>query len=82
MSTNTNVLSLTEWCQDADDWDDNNANITEENGNVINPPVASDDEDESCSYEEQIRAGIGHMTVDERNANTGADIQGRIIVIL
>lgn len=79
VATNSNVLSATDWCQDADDWDDNNANINEENGNVINPchvEQASDDEDESCSFEEQIRLGMGHLTVDERNANTGADMEG------
>lgn len=82
VSTN-NTLTTTDWCQDADDWDDNNANINEENGNLINPVLQeqhlSDDEEESCSFEEVVRSGLGHLTVDDRNANTGAivgDIQG------
>lgn len=83
MATNSNVLSVTDWCHDADDWDDNNANGNEENGNVINADPgaqdhdATDDEDESCSFEEQIRVGLGHLTVDERNANTGQDVEGK-----
>lgn len=66
--------TVMEWCQDADDWDDdNNANISEENGNLINNvEKLSDEDDESCSLEESIRAGLGNLTVDDRNANNGA----------
>lgn len=65
--------SVTDWCADADDWDDNNANINEENGNMINNVErVSDEDDESCSFEESIRTGLGNLTVDDRNANNGA----------
>ncbi|KAJ3627162.1 hypothetical protein MTP99_014561 [Tenebrio molitor] len=65
--------SVTDWCADADDWDDNNANIKEENGNMINNVErVSDEDDESCSFEESIRTGLGNLTVDDRNANNGA----------
>ncbi|XP_063911755.1 programmed cell death protein 2-like [Zophobas morio] len=65
--------SVTDWCADADDWDDNNANMNEENGNLINNiERVSDEDDESCSLEESIRTGLGNLTVDDRNANNGA----------
>lgn len=32
----------------------------------------SDEDDESCSLEDSIRAGLGNLTVDDRNANKGA----------
>ncbi|GLV31748.1 toys are us [Carabus blaptoides fortunei] len=77
----SNTCAVTDWCQDADDWDDNNANINEENGNLISPlqPEHPSDDEESCSIEEVVRVGLGHLTVDDRNANTGAivgDLQG------
>lgn len=74
-----------EWCQGADDWDDNNANINEENGNVVsNVERTSDEDDESCSIEEVIRMGLGNLTVDDRNANMGmvAEAQGKICLLL
>lgn len=80
MTTKLNDLSVSDWCQDADDWDDdNNANINEENGNVINISQIGQpsDDDDSCSFEEQIRVGIGHLTFDDKNANTGADVEGK-----
>lgn len=63
--------SATDWCQEADDWNDDNANFNEQNGNVINAERVSDEEDESISFEESVRSGIGKMTVDDQNANTG-----------
>ncbi|RZC33517.1 programmed cell death protein 2-like, partial [Asbolus verrucosus] len=69
----TSKSSVTDWCADADDWDDNNANMNEENGNLINNVErVSDEDDESCSFEESIRTGLGNLTVDDRNANNGA----------
>ncbi|KAJ8933396.1 hypothetical protein NQ314_014036 [Rhamnusium bicolor] len=72
VATKTNV---TDWCVDADDWDDNNANFNEENGNIINNIVmerVSDEDEESCSLEDSIRSGFGSLTIDDRNANNGA----------
>lgn len=67
----------TDWCADADDWGDGNANLAEENGNIIsNLERISDEEEESCSLEESIRAGFGNLTCDDKNANTGAETQG------
>lgn len=82
----SNTLAVTDWCQDADDWDDNNANINEENGNLISPlqPEHPSDDEESCSFEEVVRVGLGHLTVDDRNANTGAivgDLQGKKFIV-
>ncbi|KYB29229.1 programmed cell death protein 2-like [Tribolium castaneum] len=69
----TSKTSVTDWCADADDWDDNNANMNEENGNLINNiERVSDEDDESCSFEESVRTGLGNLTVDDRNANNGA----------
>lgn len=80
-TTNTLSTSATEWCQEADDWDDdNNVNINEENGNIVNNiERISDEDDESCSFEESIRMGLGNLSVDDRNANKGlsADAQGK-----
>lgn len=66
--------SATDWCADADDWDDdNNANFNEENGNVIsNIEKVSDEDEESCSLEDSLRSGFGNLSVDDRNANKGA----------
>lgn len=69
-TTSKSHINVTDWCQDADDWDDNNSNVPEENGNVINAERISDD-DESCSTEESLRAGIGNISFDDRNANVG-----------
>ncbi|KAJ8920420.1 hypothetical protein NQ315_005286 [Exocentrus adspersus] len=66
--------STTDWCPDADDWDDdNNANSNEKNGNVIsNMERVSDEDEESCSLEDSVRSGFGNMNIDDRNANSGA----------
>ncbi|XP_057665624.1 programmed cell death protein 2-like [Diorhabda carinulata] len=71
-SKSTSVV--THWCDDADDWDDdNNTNFNEENGNVIsNIEKVSDEDDESCSLEDSLRSGFGNLFVDDRNANKGA----------
>lgn len=83
VSNNTPAANVTDWCQDADDWDDNNANNNEENGNLINPaPEHLSEDEESCSFEEVVRSGLGNLTVDDRNANKGAkfaDLQGNVI---
>ncbi|KAG5885188.1 hypothetical protein JTB14_036495 [Gonioctena quinquepunctata] len=43
------------------------------NGNVINNVErVSDEDEESCSLEDSLRSGFGNLTVDDRNANTGA----------
>lgn len=80
VSNNTPAANVTDWCQDADDWDDNNANNNEENGNLINPaPEHLSEDEESCSFEEVVRSGLGNLTVDDRNANKEAklaDLQG------
>ncbi|KAF5275867.1 hypothetical protein FQR65_LT04106 [Abscondita terminalis] len=71
-------IDVNEWCQGADDWDDDN-NVVEENGNLIGGiERVSDEDEESCSTEESIRTGIGNLTVDDRNANLGsfAEAQG------
>lgn len=72
--------SITDWCHDADDWDDDhNANLNEKNGNVINNvEKGSDEDDESCSFEELVRSNLGNMTIDDKNANNGVahDLQG------
>ncbi|CAH0559470.1 unnamed protein product [Brassicogethes aeneus] len=70
-------ISRSDWCADADDWDveegaddaaDNNrSKPNEENGNL-----EEDDDDESCSLEDSIRSNFGSLTVDDRNANVGA----------
>ncbi|GJQ69538.1 putative programmed cell death protein 2-like [Trypoxylus dichotomus] len=67
------ISNVADWCQDADDWDDkSNANINEENGNLINnSEKVSDEDDESYSFEDSIRIGLETLTVDDRNANTG-----------
>ncbi|CAG9853972.1 unnamed protein product [Phyllotreta striolata] len=67
--------NATDWCADADDWDDeNNANLNEENGNLISnmEKVSDEDEEESCSLEDSLRSGFGNLSVDDRNANKGA----------
>lgn len=63
----------TDWCPDADDWEDkSNANVNEENGNLIGSgEKVSDEDDESYSFEDSVRAGLEMLTVDDRNANTG-----------
>lgn len=61
------------WCNDADDWgEDNNANENEENGNIINSERISDEDDESCSFDDSVRSVFENLTVDDRNANVGA----------
>ncbi|KAL3276649.1 hypothetical protein HHI36_012021 [Cryptolaemus montrouzieri] len=61
------------WCVEADDWDDdNNANDNEENGNIINSERISDEDDESFSLDESIRCTFENLTVDDKNANIGA----------
>lgn len=70
-----NSLTTTDWCCDADDWgDDNNVNNNEENGNVIRASETcsgrlSDDEDETESYEDDVRVQLGQLNVNECNAN-------------
>ena len=69
------------WCQGGDDWgDENNANFGEENDNSIsNMEKVSDEDDESYSFEELIRMGVGTLTVDDPNANRDItqDSQGK-----
>ena len=66
-----NTLSTSEWCADADDWeDDNNGNNSEENGNVIGRIESyCSDEDETEDYEDDVQVQLGNLSVDERNAN-------------
>lgn len=67
--------SVTDWCNDADDWDDGdefNANVQEENGNLVNNAKMSDEDEESCSFDDSLRQCMGKLTVDEQNANMGA----------
>lgn len=69
-----NTLSSSEWCADADDWeDDNNGNNSEENGNVIGriESYFSDEEDETEDYEDDVQVRLGNLSVDEWNANWG-----------
>lgn len=70
-----NTSLATDWCKDADNWDDAsddlNANLNEENGNLINEKV-SDEDDESCSFDDSLRQCMGNLTVDDQNANMGA----------
>lgn len=69
--------AATDWCADADDWGDGNANVAEENGNLISSVEKnSDEEEESCSLEESIRTGFGSLTCDDKNANLGTETQG------
>lgn len=73
--------SASDWCPDADDWDDANANVTEENGNVIGVEKTSDD-DESCSMDDSMSSGLMNLSIDDTNANSGAagDTQGTYIL--
>lgn len=76
-------ITATEWVQDADDWGDDGANdnMNEENGNLIDglgvdlrsggEKSDMDDEDESCSMEDSLRAGLEELYVDNKNANNG-----------
>nr|XP_022904214.1 programmed cell death protein 2-like [Onthophagus taurus] len=68
---------VSDWCQDADNWDDEcNANLGEENGNLIGAKASDEDEDESFSYEDD-HLGFGGLTIDDRNANFGlSEAQG------
>ncbi|XP_017786647.1 PREDICTED: programmed cell death protein 2-like [Nicrophorus vespilloides] len=78
--TATSTVTATDWCQDADEWDDdNNSNFSEENGNVINENIeqVSDEDEESLSLEDSVQAGFENLYVDERNANN-ADVQGAV----
>jgi pre-rRNA-processing protein TSR4 len=71
-NTAVNTLSTSEWCTDADDWeDDNNGNNSEENGNVIGriESFFSDEEDETEECEDDVQVQLGNLSVDERNAN-------------
>lgn len=73
-ATTVNTLSSSEWCTDADDWeDDNNGNNGEENGNVIGriESYFSDEEDETEDYEDDVQVRLGNLSVDEWNANWG-----------
>lgn len=61
-----------EWCTGADDWgdgdDDGGAN--EENGNLIDNPHISDEEDESTSMgSDPIVVGFNNLGIDDKNAN-------------
>ena len=66
-----NTFGTSEWCADADDWeDDNNGNNSEENGNVIGRIESyCSDEDETEDYEDDVQVQLGNLSVDERNAN-------------
>lgn len=71
-NSTVNTLSTSEWCADADDWeDDNNGNNSEENGNVIGriESYCSDEEDETEDYDDDVQVQLGNLSVDERNAN-------------
>lgn len=73
--------NATDWCTDADDWGDGNANIgDEENGNLINTEIMSDEDEESCSLEDLIRVGFGNLNFDDKNANSGLETQGKFII--
>ncbi|XP_045467473.1 programmed cell death protein 2-like [Harmonia axyridis] len=61
------------WCNDADDWgDDKNANENEENGNIISSERISDEDEESFSFDDSVRSIFENLSVDDRNANIGA----------
>lgn len=85
-SVTKSISNATDWCQDADDWDDkSNANINEENGNLINiGEKVSDEDDESCSFEESVCISLGTLSVDDKNANMGGspEAQGEIYNLL
>lgn len=68
-------MSTSEWCADADEWDDDNGNNNEENGNVIGriESYFSDEEDETEDYEDDVQVRLGNLSVDERNANWEGD---------
>lgn len=76
--TVTQTIDTNDWCQGADDWDEDN-NAIEENGNlIVGGERISDEDDESCSMEDSICSGFGHLMADDRNANMGnfVDAQG------
>ncbi|XP_047113634.1 programmed cell death protein 2-like [Schistocerca piceifrons] len=74
-----NTGTTTDWCQEADDWDDdNNVNNNEENGNVIaciknveSCEHVSDDDNEMEDNQCDLRMQLGNLNLDERNANCG-----------
>ena len=71
-NSTVNTLSTSEWCADADDWeDDNDGNNSEENGNVIGriESYCLDEEDEMEDYEDDVQVLLGNLSVDEQNAN-------------
>lgn len=81
-NTSKTTNKATDWCEDADDWgDSNNSNLNEENGNVIcNIEKGSDEEEESCSFEDSFPSGFGNLSIDDKNANNGtADKQGNFL---
>lgn len=81
ISVQKSYTSATNWCAEADDWGDGNANVGEENGNLVaSGEKISDEEEESCSLEESVRAGFGNLNFDDKNANPGTETQGKRIL--
>lgn len=77
ISTVTPTVDTNDWCQGADDWDEDN-NAIEENGNlIVGGERISDEDDESCSMEESLRSGFGNLMVDDRNANMGNFVEAQ-----
>lgn len=64
--------SATDWCADADDWNDENAN-NEENGNVLKNACSklSDEDDESLSLDDNINFFSNLSVNDNHNVNKG-----------
>ncbi|CAG9772430.1 unnamed protein product [Ceutorhynchus assimilis] len=71
-------LSSTDWCPEADDWgddDDDNGNLDTANCNVITNSIDNNkpsDDEESSSYDDSVRSGFRNLSIDEKNANNGA----------
>ncbi|XP_050293121.1 programmed cell death protein 2-like [Anthonomus grandis grandis] len=66
-----------DWCEDAEEWgdseDEKKMNLDEENCNIIknNNEKLSEDE-ESSSFEDSLRSGLVNLSMDDKNANNGA----------
>ncbi|KAH1005313.1 hypothetical protein HUJ04_006320 [Dendroctonus ponderosae] len=67
-------LKSTDWCFEADDWgnDDANSNFDEQNCNVFSNSEKVSEDEESSSFEDSVMSGLGSLSIDERNANNGA----------
>ncbi|KAL1513246.1 hypothetical protein ABEB36_002679 [Hypothenemus hampei] len=68
------TMNSIDWCSEADDWgEEDNVNLDEENCNFINnQDRLSEDEEESSSFDESARSAFKNLTIDDKNANNGA----------